>query len=110
MEKQGNRFLKQAEEELAYLSGDEDFKRLVKAREGFLRDQYEFELAGIKKGQTVGRAQGIKEGRKEGIKEGKRAEKEDTARKMISKNMKIEDIIEITGLTKEEIEKLKNNK
>ena len=102
MEKQENRFLKQAEEELAYLSGDEDFKRLVKAREGFLRDQYEFELAGIRKGKTEGRA--------EGRAEGKREEKEEIARKMISKNMKIEDIIELTGLTKEELEKLKDNK
>ena len=102
MEKQENRFLKQAEEELAYLSGDEDFKRLVKAREGFLRDQYEFEIAGIRKGKTEGRA--------EGRAEGKREEKEEIARKMISKNMKIEDIIELTGLTKEELEKLKDNK
>ena len=34
-----NRFLKQAKEELAYLSGDEGFQRLVEARAGFLRDQ-----------------------------------------------------------------------
>jgi len=34
-----NRFLKQAKEELAYLSGDPDFQRLVEARAGFLMDQ-----------------------------------------------------------------------
>ena len=34
-----NKFLKQAKEELAYLSGDPDFQRLVEARAGFLMDQ-----------------------------------------------------------------------
>lgn len=40
-----NRFLKQAKEELAYLSGDPDFQRLVEARAGFLMDQeaYKFQ-------------------------------------------------------------------
>ena len=40
-----NKFLKQAKEELAYLSGDPDFQRLVDARAGFLMDQeaYKFQ-------------------------------------------------------------------
>lgn len=40
-----NKFLKQAKEELAYLSGDPDFQRLVEARAGFLMDQeaYKFQ-------------------------------------------------------------------
>ena len=40
-----NRFFKQAKEELAYLSGDPDFQRLVEARAGFLMDQeaYKFQ-------------------------------------------------------------------
>ena len=60
MGKKENKFLKQAEKELAYLSGDPDFKRLIQAREGFLRDQHAFELEG--------RAEGRAEGRKEGLK------------------------------------------
>ena len=40
-----NKFLKQAKEELAYLSGDPDFQRLVEARAVFLMDQeaYKFQ-------------------------------------------------------------------
>ena len=40
-----NKFFKQAKEELAYLSGDPDFQRLVEARAGFLMDQeaYKFQ-------------------------------------------------------------------
>lgn len=36
------------------------------------------------------------------------AEKKETAKKLLLKNMKIEEIIEITGLTEEEIKEIKN--
>ena len=39
-----NKFFKQAKEELAYLSGDPDFQRLVEARAGFLMDQESYKL------------------------------------------------------------------
>lgn len=39
-----NRFFKQAKEELAYLSGDPDFQRLVEARAGFLMDQESYKF------------------------------------------------------------------
>ncbi len=47
---------------------------------------------------------GIREEKELGIKEYKR----ETAKKMLSKGIKVKEIIEFTGLTKEEIEKLKN--
>ena len=40
--------------------------------------------------------------------EGKQEEKEEIAKKLINKGMSIEEIVEITGLTKEEIEKLES--
>lgn len=49
-------------------------------------------------GIAKGRAEGVKEGIKEGMKE--------VAQKMMSKNLPIRQISEITGLSKEEIEKL----
>lgn len=52
-----------------------------------------------KKGRT--------EGKKEGKKEGKIEALIDVAKKMINEKLSIEKIIEITGLNKEEIEKLK---
>lgn len=39
-----NKFLKQAKEELAYLSGDPGFQRLVEARAGFLMDQESYKI------------------------------------------------------------------
>ena len=51
--------------------------------------------------------EGLEEGKKEGLEEGKKEGKKDIARKMLKRNMSIEDIKELTGLTHEELEKLK---
>lgn len=79
-----NKYWKQAMEELEYLSGEPNFQRLVESRAGFLMDQ-DFELdARERKGKAEGKAE--------------------IAKKMKAKNMPIEEIVELTGLTKEEIE------
>ena len=83
MKKEENKYLKQAEKELQYLKGKPEFKRLVEAREGFLRDQHAFETAGQKQEQIK------------------------IAKKLLHMNMPVEQIMEITELSKEEIEKLK---
>ena len=85
-----NKYVKKAEKELEYLSGDEETRRLAELREKAIRD----ELAAI--------AQAIDEGRNEGIS----YEKIKFAKKMLEKKMDIALIMEMTGLTKEEIEKL----
>lgn len=82
-----NKYLKQAKEELAYLSGEPDFQRLVEARAGFLKDQRTFEICGEEKG--------------------KKEEKINATKKLLKLNMPIEQIMEVTELTKEEIENLK---
>ena len=69
---------------------------------------------GIEKGKKEGREEGMKEGIKEGIKEGlekgiKEGIKEgniNTARRMKNANCEMSFIMKMTGLTKEEIEKL----
>lgn len=53
-----------------------------------------------------GKEEGRKEGREEGREEGKKIEQENIARKMKSRGLSIPDIMELTGLTSEEIEKL----
>lgn len=90
-----NKYLKQAKEELAYLSGEPDFQRLVEARAGFLKDQRTFEVCGEERGK------------REGKREGKKEEKIKIAKKLLAINMPIEQIIQVTELTKEEIENLK---
>lgn len=47
-----------------------------------------------------------REGRQEGIEEGRKAAKKEDAKKMLARKIDIDLIIEITGLTKEEIENL----
>jgi len=52
---------------------------------------------------------GLEKGLKEGIEKGAKEEKIQTAKRMLAKGIDIETIIECTELTKEEIEKIKNN-
>ena len=85
-----NKYYKQAREELEYLSGDPDFQRLVESRAGFLMDQ----------------AVAQKEREEKGKAEGEKKKQLEIAKKMKAKKMSIEEIIELTELPKEEIEKL----
>ena len=65
--------------------------------------EYNREL-GRKEGLELGRAEGREEGREEGLKEGT----EIVVRKMLAADVPMERISEWTGLTKAEIEALKN--
>ncbi len=89
-----NEKVKKAEEELEYLSGDEAERRIA-----YLRETAEIDR---KFAMTAARDQGRVEGRSEG----KIEEKIETVKKMLAEEMDINLIIKITGLTKDEIEKL----
>ena len=82
-----NENVKKAEEELEYLTGDEEIKRLAFLREKAIMDERD----------------AMYKAKKEGIKEGKIK----IAVKMLKKGIDIESIVELTELEKEEIEKLK---
>ena len=93
-----NKYIKKAEKELEYLSGDEETRRLAELREKAIRD----ELAAIAQARDEGKSEGFSLGKSEG-------ESQNTikiAKKMLEKQIDIALIMEITGLTKEEIEKL----
>ncbi|MBQ2917491.1 MAG: Rpn family recombination-promoting nuclease/putative transposase [Clostridia bacterium] len=106
-----NRFLKQAKEELAYLSGDPDFQLLVESRAGMLKDIYYFKKKAAEdalvEGQTKGLAEGIKKGLAEGRAEGRKENQKETAKKLLKLKMPIDQIAEVTNLTREEIEKIR---
>ena len=70
-----------------------DFKELLE--EGIARGRAE----GRAEGKAEGLAEGMEKGKAEGVKETQLS----TARKMLKLGMTIEEISEITGLTKEEI-------
>ena len=95
MEKEGNKYLKQAMEELQDLSNDPGFERIVESREKFLRDQAQRE----KDSKRSGEEQGKKIGEEQKAKA--------IAKKMLEKGMTIDEIMELTELTKQDIEKLK---
>ena len=97
MAEKKNEKIKSALDDMEYLTGDEELQRLEELRESSAIDR------GL--AMSYARKQGIKEGEKIGIKENQI----ETARKLLKKNVSIDIILEVTGLTKEELEKIKVN-
>ena len=82
---------------------------IVGISDKFIDKEYVLKLKERLKMTRVGielRNDGVAEGKKEGIKEGIKEGKLETANKMVKKGFDIEDIIEITGLGREDIKKL----
>lgn len=98
-----NKLVQKAEDEFEYLTGDAETRRLAELREKAIRD----EAAGLKSARRKGIEEGIQQGIQQGIEKGIEKEKIATAKKMLAKNISIDIIMEVTELTKEEIEKLK---
>ena len=92
MEKNEN--MKKAKEKLNTLSADEELRILAELREKAIRDE-----KSLKEGY-------YEEGLAEGMKEGIAYNNKENAKKMKERGYTIEEIIEITNLSKEEIEKL----
>lgn len=82
--------LKKAREILEDMSKDEHERYIASLREKYILDQNSIRETGIE----------------EGIKQGIEKRNTEMILKMKSMNMKIEQIAEITGLTKDEIEKI----
>lgn len=98
-----NEKVRKAQEELEYLEGDEAFKRKVELKEKYEKDMN----SAIHYGREEGMKKGLQEGLQKGLQEGKTSEKKDIAKKMLEIGMDVEQIMKITDLSKEEIEKLK---
>ena len=97
-----NENIKQAKEKLNTLSADEELRILAELREKAIRDE-----KSLKEGYyEEGLKEGIKEGHVKGMEEGLVQKNKENAKKMKERGYTIEEIIEITNLSKEEIEKL----
>ena len=94
-----NEKIKKAEEELEYLTGDEEAKRLAYLREKAIRDEYN--------SNSMARKIGLEEGIQKGIQKGKIENRKEIAKKMLEENIDIEIIAKITTLSVDEIKKLK---
>lgn len=94
-----NEEIKEAVIKVRKMSEDEKLQRLADLREKAIMDEKAIYQAGLNNGEERGKKLGREQGRAETIKE--------MAKKLLKQNMKIETISEITGLSIEEIEKLK---
>ena len=94
-----NENLKEAVEKLDRISEDEKMQRIIELREKAIRDEHAIYAKGVD--------DGIEKGIQKGKEKGAREKQIEIAKSMLKENMDIEIIIKITGLTKEEIEKLK---
>lgn len=95
---------------------NEEIKKAMEIIDEMSMDEKEWELYESRRlaimdyntNMILFREEGIKEGIKQGEKQGIKKEKHQIAKKLLTKKMSIEEIQEITGLTKKEIEKLSN--
>lgn len=93
-----NENMKEAREKLDKMSKDEKVRRMAELRQKALMDEREAEYTGYSNGLEDGIKQGLERGIEQGYKE--------IAKKMKNKGKDINEIIELTGLSKEEVEKL----
>ena len=95
---EGYEELKLAKEELEKLKQDEHEKYMAEMRMKYIMDSKAIEKYGFRRGLE----QGIEQGKEEG----KKSNQMEIARKLITLKIPIEQIIEITGLTEEEIKSI----
>ena len=89
-----NENLKEAVEKLDRISEDEKMQRIIELREKAIRDEHAIY------------AKGVDDGIEKGITKGAKQEKLQIAENMLKEGTSIEFIEKVTGLTKEEIEKI----
>ncbi len=103
--------IKAAQKVLEQISQDEKEREKARLRDKYVREmnssRNEGYATGKADGLAEGKLQGRMEGRLEGISEGEASEKIKIAKSLLQRKVDIEIISECTGLTKEEIEKLK---
>ena len=103
MSESKNEEIEKAKKELEKLAMNPEDRELYELRLKAIRDEMNIRYSGY----IDGKADGMVEGEAKGKVAGKNERNIEIAQKMLKKSMKIEDIIELTGLSQEEIEKLK---
>jgi len=90
--------VKEAMEELTFLSHDPEFREEYEARQRLINDENAEKTTAIKKAKEEGEAIGIEKGKRE------------TAIKLLSMGLSVDQITEATGLSSEEIRNISNGK
>ena len=99
--------IKEAIETLEDISSDEEKERIAELRQKYIMDRKSEIRTAKEIGIKEGLEEGIKMGIEEGMEKGSKNEKIEIAKKMLKENIKVEVIERITGLTKTEIDKIK---
>ena len=99
--------IKEALETLEDISSDEEKERIAELRQKYIMDRKSEIRTAKEIGVKEGLEEGIKMGIEEGMEKGSKNEKIEIAKKMLKENIKVEVIERITGLTKTEIDKIK---
>ena len=127
MAKEKNKEIKEATDAYEVLTGNDEIKRIAEIRlmseleeqsalatarakgteEGLKQGKKEGMKRGKEEGLKQGKEEGLKQGKEEGLKQGKEEGLKEIAKRMRNKGINIEEIMELTKLSKEEIEKLK---
>lgn len=94
--------IQEAEKKYEELCQDEHARYIAELREKYIEDSISIKQLGYENGRKDGKKEGIKEG----VQEGKKQELERIAKNMKNKNYSVEEIMQITQLTKKEIENL----
>ena len=120
---ENNEDIKEAMNELEQISEDKKLRRLAELREKYIRDSHaEREYAieeGLKEGMAKGMAKGMKEGLEkglekgleqgiqQGLQQGTKESKINIAKNMLKRGMNVQDVVDITELTYNQVIKLK---
>ena len=102
-----NKNIKKAIDELEQVSGNARLRRIAELKEKYIRDEQSSIEYAQDEGFKLGEAKGKAIGRTEGKLEGKNERSIEIAKNMLKKQMAVQDIADITGLSPEEIESLK---
>lgn len=102
-----NKDIKKATEELKHVCGDYELRRMAEWREKGRRDENAALSFAIKKGLKQGFEQGLEKGLEQGKQKGIEQGIIKTAKNMLKMNMDVKIIKEATGLSEDEIEKIK---
>ena len=94
--------IKEANEKLEKMLEDEHLRKIAEWREMAIIEENSMKKSAYRKGREEGEIRGEARGEARG----KKLEKRETAKKLKELNVDINIIIQSTGLTKEEIEKL----
>ena len=98
-----NPIFEKAINKLLYVSADEQLRYELDMREKAELDYWSAMKTSFKEGKAEGKEEGIEEGIAKGIQVGFTV----VAKKMLKRNRPIDEIIENTGLTREEVEDLR---